>query len=109
MDKERRRAPRFQFIAPAELIDQTSGARTMSWVADLGLRGCCVSTNEGPCAGSAIQLKIGSVPREQFNARATVVHLDPERMGIAFNEIDPGSLEILSRWLATAKFPKGRS
>jgi len=105
MENERRRTPRFQFIAPAELVDGTSGARIQSWVADLGLHGCSVSVKDAPRDGSVVSLKIGTNPREAFLARAVVVHSRAERTGIAFNAVAPSSLEILSKWLAQAKFP----
>ncbi len=104
MNQERRRAPRFQFIAPAELVDETSGARIQSWVADLGLHGCSLSVKKAPSDGSVIRLKIGTSPRETFWARAIVVHSQADRAGIAFDEVSPASLEMLSEWLTKAKF-----
>jgi hypothetical protein len=105
MENERRRTPRFQFIAPAELVDEASGARIQSWVADIGLHGCSLSVKDAPCDSSVVSLKIGTNPRESFMARAVVVHSRAERTGIAFDAVVPSSLEILSRWLAQAKFP----
>ena len=105
MTQERRRAPRFQFIAPAELVDEVSGARIQSWVADLGLHGCSLSVKDAPGDGTAVRLKIGASPRETFRARAFVVHSQADRAGIAFGEVTPTSLELLSKWLAKAKFP----
>jgi PilZ domain len=105
MEKERRRTPRFQFIAPAELVDDASGARIQSWVADLGLHGCSLSVKDAPCEGNSVSLKIGTNPRETFLARAIVVHSRPERAGIAFEAVSPPSLEMLTKWLGQAKFP----
>jgi hypothetical protein len=105
MENERRRTPRFQFIAPAELVDDTSGARIHSWVADLGLHGCSLSVKEAPRDGAVVSLKIGTNPRESFLARAVVVHRGGDRAGISFDAVTPSSLEILSGWLAKAKFP----
>jgi PilZ domain len=104
-EQERRRAPRFQFIAPAELVEESSGARVFSWVADLGLHGCSLSVRKAPRDGAVVLLKMGTTPRETFSARAIVVHSEEERAGIAFEEVTPLSLEILSNWLAKAKFP----
>ena len=105
MTQERRRAPRFQFIAPAELEDETSGARIQSWVADLGLHGCSLSVKDAPGKGAVVRLKIGTNPRETFWASAVVVHSQADRAGVAFREVTPTSLELLSKWLATATFP----
>jgi PilZ domain len=105
MEQERRRTPRFQFIAPAELVDDASGARIQSWVADLGLHGCSLSIKDAPRFGASIRLKIGTNPRETFTAKAIVVHGRADRAGIAFDAVSPSSLEMLSKWLAQAKFP----
>jgi hypothetical protein len=109
MEQERRRTPRFQFIAPAVLVDDTSGARIQSWVADLGLHGCSLSVRDAPCEGTAVSLKIGTNPRELFMARALVVHSRADRAGIVFDAVVPSSLEVLSKWLAQAKFPTRRA
>jgi len=109
MEEERRRTPRFQFIAPAELVDDTSGVRIQSWVADLGLHGCSLSVKDGPRDGAVVSLKIGTNPRETFLARAVVVHSRRDRAGIAFDAVAASSLEMLSKWLAQAKFPTRRA
>jgi hypothetical protein len=105
MEQERRRTPRFQFIAPAELVDDVSGAKIQSWVADLGLHGCSLSVNNAPNDGSPVNLKIGTNPRESFLSRAVVVHSRGDRAGVAFDGIESSSLEVLNKWLSQAKFP----
>jgi hypothetical protein len=66
MEKERRKTPRFQFIAPAELVSEKSGERIQSWVADLGLHGCAVTVKEAPRRGTVVSMKIGHTPREMM-------------------------------------------
>jgi hypothetical protein len=109
MEEERRRTPRFQFIAPAELVDDASGARIQSWVADLGLHGCSLSVKDSPRHGATVSLKIGTNPRELFMSRALVVHSRLDRAGIAFDALTTSSFEVLSKWLAQAKFPTRRA
>jgi hypothetical protein len=108
MEQERRRVPRYQFIAPAELVEESSGARFSSWVSELGSHGCGLSVSDPPSAGAVVQLKIGTNPRETFQARAVVVYATPENVGLMFSEVKPNASTILEMWLATAKFPKGR-
>ena len=108
MEKERRKTPRFQFIAPAELVSEKSGERIQSWVADLGLHGCAVTVKEAPRRGTVVSMKIGHAPRETVLARAVVVHSGQERAGIRFVAVTPASLEMLGKWLAKAKFPVRR-
>jgi hypothetical protein len=106
MERERRRTPRYQFIVPAELVDETSGRRMNSWVADLGSQGCSLSVNNPPRAGAAVQLKIGANPRDTVQAKAVVVHSTSSHAGVMFTEVKPNSSAVLQAWLATAKFPK---
>ena len=108
MEKERRKTPRFQFIAPAELVCEKSGDRIQSWVADLGLHGCAVTAKDAPRRGTFVSMKIGHTPRETMQARAVVVHSVQERVGIRFVAVTPGSLEMLAKWLSKAKFPVRR-
>jgi hypothetical protein len=107
MEKERRRAIRFQFIAPVELVDE-SGGQVTTYVTDLGLHGCSMGVSSPPRQGSAIQLKI-STARDSFEARATVVHSSFNQTGVTFFDVAPRSLTVLRRWLAAAKFPKASS
>ena len=108
MEKERRKTPRFQFIAPAELVCEKSGDHIQSWVADLGLHGCAVTTKSAPRRGTVVSMKIGHTPRETVLARAVVVHSAQERAGIRFVAVTPASLEMLAKWLSKAKFPVRR-
>ncbi len=106
---ERRRVPRFQFIAPIELVEEKSGAKFTSWVSDLGVGGCSLGMDQGPKLGAAVRLKIGNSPREIFEARAQIVHRNPHRVGVSFYELKPTSSLVLHRWLGSAKFPKMRT
>jgi hypothetical protein len=74
-------------------------------VAYLGLHGCSLSVKDAPRDGSVVSLKIGTNPRETFLARAIVVHSRRDRAGIVFDAVAASSLEMLSKWLAQAKFP----
>jgi len=107
MEKERRRVPRFQFIAPAELVDERSGTQSNAWLSDLGVHGCALGIAEPLPEGTPLQVKIANA-KEFVEARATVVYSRPNHAGIVFNEIKPASVAVLNRWLAAAKFPKGR-
>src|ERR1700687_2286767 len=107
MDKERRRAIRFQFIAPVEVLDE-SGGQVTTYSTDLGLHGCSMGVNNPPRRGSAIQLRICTAT-DSFEAQATVVHSSSNHIGVAFRDIKSPSLNVLRRWLAAAKFPKAGS
>ena len=107
MEKERRRAIRFQFIAPVEVLDESGGPVT-SYITDLGLHGCSMGAGDRPLQGTAVHVKI-STATDSFETPATIVHLSSNRMGMAFHDVKPGSMTVLRRWLASAKFPKASS
>jgi hypothetical protein len=109
MEQERRRVPRFQFIAPAELVEEKSGVAVSSWVSDLGVGGCSLGMKDPPPLGTEVRLTIGNNPREIFEAKAQIVHSNPNHVGVAFFEVKPMSSLVLHKWLASAKFPKGHA
>jgi hypothetical protein len=108
VNEERRRAVRFQFIAPAELIDEASGARATTYVTDLSLHGCAVGVANPPREGTPVGLRI-LTDKHLFESQATVAHSTANRMGLTFLDVKPNFLGVLNRWLAGAKFPKGRN
>ena len=107
MEKERRRVPRFQFIVPAELVDERSGAQSVAWLSDLGMHGCSLGIRDPLPAGTSLRVKIANA-KEYVETRATVVYSRPNHAGVVFDEMKPASGAVLNRWLAAAKFPKGR-
>ena len=102
MEHERRRALRFRLIAPAELIDETSGARSTAYLTDFSLYGCSLGVRHPPRKGTSIRIEVVSAV-EAFQSRATVAHSHGHSAGLAFSDVKPQYLTILRRWLATAK------
>ena len=45
MQLDRRREPRYPFIAMAEIVDEKENVRTSSRVSDLSLHGCYIELN----------------------------------------------------------------
>jgi hypothetical protein len=101
MEQERRQVPRFRLIAPAELVDETSGTRITAYVTDLSVNGCTLGVRHPPRPGMTIRLKIVT-PDESFESRATVVYSHVHSVGLTFQDVNPHSLTVLHRWLATA-------
>jgi len=102
MERERRRALRFRLIAPAELIDETSGARSTAYVTDFNLYGCTLGVRHPPRKGTTVRIEVVSAV-ESFESRATVAHSLGHSAGLAFRDVEPSSLTVLQRWLATAR------
>jgi hypothetical protein len=99
MEQERRRAPRFPFIASAEVLAEDTGSRMSTRISDLSTSGCYVDTINPLPDGSLVQVKIFTETRV-FEAPATVVfshtHLG---MGLRFCEVQPNSQDVLQNWL----------
>jgi hypothetical protein len=102
MDPDRRRAPRFPFIASAEVLAESAGTRLSARISDISATGCYVDTINPLVDGTAVRLKI-LTETHTFEAPATVVysvaHLG---MGLRFGEVQPNALDILQNWLPAA-------
>lgn len=102
MENERRRSPRFPFIASAEVHTENNASQVAARVSDISATGCYVDTVNPLPGGTTVRLKIFN-ETQSFEAAATVVyshlHLG---MGLSFSEVPPSSLSILRGWLTPA-------
>jgi len=102
MDQERRRAPRFPFIASAEVHSESAGTRLVARISDISASGCYVDTIYPLTDGTPIRLKILTETRV-FEARATVVYSHTYLgMGLMFGEVLANSQDVLQNWLPAA-------
>lgn len=99
MEHERRRAPRFSFVASAEVLAESVGPRMSTRISDLSLSGCYVDTINPLHNGTLVHVKIFT-DSHHFEASATVafsqVHLG---MGLAFRDVQPKFQQVLQDWL----------
>lgn len=103
MQAERRREPRYPFIAMAEIVDEKENARISSRVSDLSLNGCYVELSDPFPEGTNVVLEIYT-ETEFLETRATVAFREAKQgMGLTFREMPEYFASILNRWLATAK------
>jgi hypothetical protein len=99
---EKRRTPRYPFIAVAEVTDAQSGAQLNSQVAELSLNGCYLDMLNTLPVNSAVTLKIYA-DAECFEATARVIYAQPGLgMGLAFQDVSIKSGATLRAWLAKA-------
>ena len=102
MEQERRRSPRFPFIASAEVHEENNGSQLPARISDISATGCYVDTINPLPGGTAVRVRIFN-ETQSFVALATVaysvVHLG---MGLSFNEMPPGSRDVLQTWLPAA-------
>lgn len=99
---EKRRTPRYPFIAVAEITDSASGANLNSQVSELSLNGCYLDMLNTLPVHSKVTLKIFA-DAECFEATATVIYAQEGLgMGLAFQDVSLKSGALLRRWLQKA-------
>lgn len=99
---EKRRTPRYPFIAVAEINDAASGAQLNSQVAELSLNGCYVDMLNTLLVNSKVTVKIFA-DSECFEATAVVIYAHQGLgMGLAFQDVSLKSGILLRQWLQKA-------
>jgi PilZ domain len=102
MNRERRRTPRYIFIASAELCEEHSDLRVASRVSELSLNGCYLDMMNPFPTGTVVLLKIFA-GEMTFQAKAKIVYATPNvGAGVAFLEVEPKYNYILNHWLEEA-------
>ena len=102
MGRERRRVPRFPFDGTADIILESSGARTSARVREISLYGCRLETASALPAKTRLLVRIFG-PSEFIEAAATVIFASLDLgTGLAFRAIEPDFEYILRRWLRQA-------
>jgi hypothetical protein len=106
---ERRRTPRFPFVATAEILEKGASASNPARVTELSLYGCYVETSNSLEKGMRLLLKVYSEGK-YFESQGTVLYSQPNQgMGVGFQNVNPHYLTVLKKWLigaAHAKFGK---
>jgi len=102
LGSERRRTPRYTFIASAELIEEASDVRIATRVSELSLYGCYLDMMNPFPVGTLVLVKI-SAGDAFFQAKSKIVYSQPNMgAGVAFLETEPEYQPVLERWLDEA-------
>jgi PilZ domain len=100
MDSERRHAPRYPFIAEAEVTEISSDTRLVAKTSDLSISGCFLDMLNPSPQGTDVRVKI-SHENTTFIARGKVVFILPNMgMGVVFTSIEHDHQAILQKWIA---------
>jgi len=103
MDQERRRAPRYAFIASAEVLTDNTGSQLAARISDISATGCYVDTLNPLVGGTSVRLKIHT-DTQVFEAPATVMYAHANLgMGLMFGEVPQNSRNVLQNWLPHAR------
>jgi hypothetical protein len=102
MGDERRRTPRFPFVASAEYIEATADAKLSATVSELSLYGCYLDTINPLPMGRSVTVKIYA-DGGFFEAQATVAYSHPNLgMGLTFRDVKPYFMSTLQKWILLA-------
>ena len=100
--EEKRRGPRYTFIASAELIEERADVRIASRVSELSLHGCYLDMMNPFPKETMVLVKIAAGDAF-FEAKAKVIYSQPNMgAGLGFLQIAPDSQAVLERWLDEA-------
>jgi hypothetical protein len=101
--QQKRRSPRYSFIASAELIEEKADVRIASRVSELSLHGCYLDMMNPFPTGTMVLVKIAAGDAF-FEAKSKIVYSQPNMgAGVGFLEVAPGSQSVLERWLDGAE------
>jgi PilZ domain len=99
MDRERRRGPRYLFIADTEVTDMAVDSKRSGRTSELSISGCFVDMENPVPAGTKLHVRI-SQRNTTFTGFGCVVSVVPNTgMSIAFTSIEPHQLCVLQKWL----------
>ena len=106
MGDERRRTPRYPFIATAEVVDQSSQASISTRVTELSLHGCYLDMPNPLPKDARINITIYSEGKF-FESTAVIIYSQPNLgVGVTFREIRPQFLTVLKQWLLASAVAK---
>jgi hypothetical protein len=100
MDSERRRAPRYPFIADAAVIEISSDTRLFAKTSDLSIGGYFLDMLNPTPQGREVRVRI-SHEDTTFTALGRVVFVLPNMgMGVTFTSVEQDQQAILQKWIA---------
>lgn len=106
MGDERRRTPRYPFIATAEIIPSPTTTGVSARVTELSLHGCYIELPNPLPQGSELTVKIYAEGKF-FEASGVVVYSQPALgFGVSFENVRPQFLSVLKQWLLAAAVAK---
>jgi len=101
--QERRRTPRYSFIASAELIEVRADVRIASRVSELSKNGCYLDMMNPFPTGTLVLVKI-SAGDAYFEAKSKIVYSQQNMgAGVGFLEVATNYQTVLDRWLDEAE------
>lgn len=101
-DSQRRKNPRYAFVASAELIETRSDTRVATRVSELSLHGCYLDMLNPFPVNTLVRVKISSGDAA-FQSQARVVYAHANfGAGMTFLNVEPEYMAVLQKWLEDA-------
>jgi hypothetical protein len=102
-EEQRRRNPRYAFIANAELFEPATRMRIATRVSELSIHGCYLDMLN-PFPEDTLALVKISAGDKVFESKVRVVYAHSNLgVGLVFLEPDPKNMEVLNSWIDEAK------
>ena len=102
MEQERRRSPRYAFIANAEIVETESQAKMQTRVSEISLYGCYFDMVTPLPEGTTVHVKI-FCDDGFFEAQGKVIYSQTNcGMGVTFRDVQPFFMSVLKKWLLKA-------
>ena len=100
MGVERRRSPRYRFVADVEITEIASNTRLGGRTSDLSMGGCFLDMVNPSPEGTEIRVTVHHASA-LFTALGKVVFVFPNvGMGVVFTNVEEDQLAVLRKWLA---------
>jgi hypothetical protein len=100
LNSERRKAPRHNFVATAQLMDATNSTRLSGRVIEISRSGCYVDSLNAFPVGTQLMVRI-SCDRGALAVKGKILYIHQGiGMGVVFVDPPQDQLEILDSWLA---------
>jgi hypothetical protein len=105
MGAERRRAPRYQLVAEAEIVELRSHAKLSARTSDVSLVGCFMNSARSFPQGTMVRLNLVR-EEKSFTSLGVIVRAQPTGMAVSFSDLKMDQQSELQRWLTeTRKAP----
>ena len=98
--RQQRTAPRYTFIATADVLEPQSGVHLSGRISEIGAKGCYVDVLNALPVGTEVGVKV-TRDKGSFASSARVVYVQEGMgMGLVFTETQPDQAKILEEWIA---------
>jgi hypothetical protein len=99
MEPDRRSAPRYRFIADAEITEIIFATNLHARTADLSIGGCFLDMLNPSPKGAQVRITIAHAGAT-FSATGRVAFVIPNMgMGVAFTNVEGHQVAVLQKWL----------